>query len=199
MLQKHLKTVCGWREGKEDDALHVLNADTTAKLCTCTFYGTPCIRCKVLTEMSSHKKANNITILGAITCVAWPCCCSCCSCCAVRKLTGLFPAISFVPAGIVVRMIFLPNPLMLRKENWWKVSKQHSRLRLSDSQVFLQLLGDWSYLPNLLMILSSGGFFPHKTGKYTSYKFMSTFITMTENYFITRIQPSNSGPCTSLG
>lgn len=30
----------------------------------------------------------------------------------MTKLTGLFPAISFVPAGIVVRMMFLPRLLM---------------------------------------------------------------------------------------
>ncbi|TNN51120.1 hypothetical protein EYF80_038697 [Liparis tanakae] len=41
----------------------------------------------------------------------------CWNCCAVTKLTGLFPAISLVPAGIVVRMMFLPRLLMLlRKE-----------------------------------------------------------------------------------
>lgn len=75
----------------------------------------------------SNKKWNTIPFLDAVTCVAWPCCCSCCSCCAVRKLTGLFPAMSFVPAGIVVRMIFLPNPLMLQKENCGKVSEQQAR------------------------------------------------------------------------
>lgn len=91
-----------------------------------TFNGTPHMKCKVLTEMLSNKKANTILFLGVVTCVAWPCCCSCCSCCAVRKLTGLFPAMSFVPAGIVVRMIFLPNPLMLQKENCGKVSEQQA-------------------------------------------------------------------------
>lgn len=49
------------------------------------------------------------------TCVACPCCCSCCSCWAVTKLTGLLPAIILVPAGMVVRMMFLPRLLMLKK------------------------------------------------------------------------------------
>lgn len=114
VLSKTFKNITGCKEGKGNDAVHVLNTD---RLCTCTFHGNPCIRCNVLMKVLSHHKANERIILHAITCVAWPCCCSCCSCCAVRKLTGLFPAISFVPAGIVVRMIFLPNPLMLRKEN----------------------------------------------------------------------------------
>jgi len=109
VLQRDLKTVCGWREGKGDDAL----TQALQPSCAPVLFMEPR---KSSWRCSSHKKANKIT-LGAITCVAWPCCCSCCSCCAVRKLTGLFPAISFVPAGIVVRMIFLPNPLMLGKKN----------------------------------------------------------------------------------
>lgn len=50
------------------------------------------------------------------TCVACPCCWSCWNCCAVTKLTGLFPAMSFVPAGMVVRMMFLPRLLRLLGE-----------------------------------------------------------------------------------
>lgn len=52
----------------------------------------------------------------------------------MTKLTGLFPAINFVPAGMVVRMMFLPRLLiLLRKEgggghvsppdNWIAVEK----------------------------------------------------------------------------
>lgn len=52
-----------------------------------------------------------------LTCVAWPCCWSCCSCWAVRKLTGLLPAMSLVPAGMVVRMMLRPNPPRLWTES----------------------------------------------------------------------------------
>lgn len=87
-------------------------------------------------EVTRRSQSTNKLIAGAVTCVAWPCCCSCWSCCAVRKLTGLFPAISFVPAGIVVRMIFLPNPLMLREEQWERLVSGTSRPGLSDSDCF---------------------------------------------------------------
>lgn len=136
------------------------------------------------------KKANNNIILLAITCVAWPCCCSCCSCCAVRKLTGLFPAISFVPAGIVVRMIFLPKPLMLRTENCWKVNKQQSRLVL---QIVLQLLGDCSYLANLLMILIIIFFCLTTLAKTQVKRFCQHFSRW--ELPITQTKPSNSELC----
>lgn len=54
--------------------------------------------------------------ISVLTWVACPCCWSCWNCCAVTKLTGLFPAISLVPAGMVVRMMFLPRLLILGKE-----------------------------------------------------------------------------------
>lgn len=58
-----------------------------------------------------------------LTWVACPCCWSCWNCCAVTKLTGLFPAISLVPAGMVVRMMFLPRLLILGKEKRGEKSK----------------------------------------------------------------------------
>lgn len=53
VLHKHLKTITGCKEGKGNDAVHVLNTD---KLCTCTSHGSPCIyqmsswRCSVITK-----------------------------------------------------------------------------------------------------------------------------------------------------
>lgn len=41
VFQKHLKTLFGWREGKGNDRFHVLNADTTIKLCACSFFCNP--------------------------------------------------------------------------------------------------------------------------------------------------------------
>lgn len=59
-----------------------------------------------------------------LTWVAWPCCWSCCSCWAVRKLTGLLPAMSLVPAGMVVRMMLRPNPPRL----WMESKRGHELL-----------------------------------------------------------------------
>lgn len=42
----------------------------------------------------------------------------------MTKLTGLFPAISLVPAGTEVRMMFLPRPLMLKTVEWSLMFKQ---------------------------------------------------------------------------
>lgn len=61
--------------------------------------------------------------ISVLTWVACPCCWSCWNCCAVTKLTGLFPAISLVPAGMVVRMMFLPRLLILGKEKRGEKSK----------------------------------------------------------------------------
>lgn len=60
---------------------------------------------------------------NALTCVACPCCWSCWNCWAVTKLTGLFPAISFVPAGTEVRMMFLPRLLILREKKKEKTAR----------------------------------------------------------------------------
>lgn len=70
-----------------------------------------------------------------LTCVAWPCCWSCWNCWAVTKLTGLFPAISFVPAGTEVRMMFLPRLLILLSQREADKRKRSNKSLTSNNRV----------------------------------------------------------------